>query len=223
MIHTVEIRWFFEGRLPAAVLDWYSVRGPAAEQPPRTDTYLCLPGCHSCGVKLREGRLEIKAVTAQAGDIQLAEGISAPAEGWVKWGTAPAGGRGIDELVRFDSSDRLVHVQKRRYLRWYDFDVSAAPTGSMPLEFGEVCQVELSALHAGFSAGGTPGPESAHSDWWSLCFEAGSRRGRGVRNLAAAGAREFAVRPPLRLDGVQAMGYPAWLDGLGEAPAAGRM
>ena len=57
---TIETRWFYAGRLPAAVLAWFEALGPAPdEQPARTDHYL-QPTDAGLNVKLREGQLEAK-------------------------------------------------------------------------------------------------------------------------------------------------------------------
>ncbi|TFG71830.1 MAG: hypothetical protein E4H27_03810, partial [Anaerolineales bacterium] len=59
MQKSIETRWFFQGTVQPEVVRWFTTP-LALAQPPRIDTYLYSPGTHDLGVKLREGRIEIK-------------------------------------------------------------------------------------------------------------------------------------------------------------------
>ncbi|MFN2285080.1 MAG: hypothetical protein ACK2UQ_11710, partial [Anaerolineae bacterium] len=72
MFPTVETRWFYPGIIPSDVLAWYHYgeRAPEA-QPTRIDYYLRLSDHGDLGIKLREGRIEIKQRAKQYGAQQL--------------------------------------------------------------------------------------------------------------------------------------------------------
>ena len=56
---TAELRWFFEGAPAPELLAAFTAWGADEEQ--RTDHYRCFTSAMSVGIKLREGRLEVKA------------------------------------------------------------------------------------------------------------------------------------------------------------------
>jgi hypothetical protein len=83
---TAEVRWFGPGAIPPAIRNWFrsGERQPLAE-PVRVDHYLCLPGIDALGVKIRQGRIEIKQRTSQQGIVQFQERIAGLVEHWLKW------------------------------------------------------------------------------------------------------------------------------------------
>jgi len=82
-LHTVEVRWFFLGALPAAVRAWFDGLGDPVEGVSRTDRYLA-PASDALGVKLREGQVEAKRRSAVVGPLAAGR-AGATAEEWVKW------------------------------------------------------------------------------------------------------------------------------------------
>ena len=72
MLPTTEIRWFFAGDVPAAVGAWFGRAVPAAEPPAaRRDYYLQQAERRDdLGVKLREGRVEVKHLTGACGELR---------------------------------------------------------------------------------------------------------------------------------------------------------
>ncbi|NIV28827.1 MAG: hypothetical protein GWN58_04720, partial [Anaerolineae bacterium] len=61
MYPTLEARWFMRGSIPHEVREWFARGEPAPiHEPPRMDHYLRLQRSNALGIKLREGRLEIK-------------------------------------------------------------------------------------------------------------------------------------------------------------------
>ena len=86
MFFTEEIRWFFSGTTPKSVTAWYEAQVCAAsDQPPRTDFYLRLDDDDSLGIKLREGRIEVKQRKEAGGLVQLSEKVVGQVEAWRKW------------------------------------------------------------------------------------------------------------------------------------------
>ena len=160
MFPTVETRWFYPGTVPPDVLAWYHYgeRAPEA-QPTRIDYYLRLADHDDLGVKLREGRIEIKQRAEQYGVEHLHEHVHGLVEGWHKWSFGVTdSGTGLNDLA--GPSPAWIAVRKARRLRRYlvtdDGNVFAmsgvetAPQG---------CNIELAelAIHG--------------KTWWSLAFE----------------------------------------------------
>src|SRR5438105_13694071 len=66
MFTTAEVRWFFEGPIPDEIKQWFC-SGLALNAAPREDHYLLFPAPLGLGLKLREGRLEIKYLVESVG------------------------------------------------------------------------------------------------------------------------------------------------------------
>ena len=60
-LSTTEVRWFRRGSIPQSVRQWFSTLGRQPEfQPPRLDYYLRLLDGDALGIKIREGKVEVK-------------------------------------------------------------------------------------------------------------------------------------------------------------------
>lgn len=87
MLTSLELRWFSPGELPSDVASWFSTAelgGQLQAPEAREDVYLYAPECEYMGIKLRQGRLEIKWRHAELEILQFkrAEG---KLEKWGKW------------------------------------------------------------------------------------------------------------------------------------------
>ena len=122
---TREVRWFSPGRIPVPVQNWYDLREKQIE-PVRTDIYLSGLGT-SAGVKLREGRLEIKHRTEDHGLNEFAPGLSGHVENWIKWGFDMSS----DDWPGVKST-HWVPIQKKRQIQLYTFTESGAVIQSVP-------------------------------------------------------------------------------------------
>ncbi len=155
MFPTVETRWFYPGAIPSDVLAWYHYGECAPEaQPTRIDYYLRLANTDDLGIKLREGRVEIKQRAAQYGVEHLHERVHGLVEGWRKWSF------GVNDIGSGIGNIGWIAIRKARRLRRYlvtDDGEIVALTGTEMITQG--CNIELAevTLH------GEP--------WWSLAFE----------------------------------------------------
>ena len=200
MFPTVETRWFYPGAIPSDVLAWYhySERAPEA-QPTRIDYYLRLTGHDDLGIKLREGRIEIKQRAREYGVEQLHECARGLVEGWHKWsfGVNDIGG-GLNELT--GPQPAWIAIRKARRLRRYrvtgDGDVFAI-TGT---EFApQACHVELAEV-------------SIHDEtWWSLAFEAFGLQADLHTTLIRVAQHTLRGSAVPDLDGAHSYGYAHWL------------
>ncbi len=195
MFPSLEVRWFCGGSTPAEVVEWFGggERTPE-EEPRRVDYYLRLGNMDALGIKLREGRLEIKQRHLQQGVVRFHEHAAGLVEQWYKWSfwVSEAGPT---------PRPSWIGVQKERRLRKYqlaeDGKLVAIPTGEYP-ERG--CAAELTTIQV------------EGQEWWSLGLEAvgeGSSLAetlmRTARHVLAPGHLSFSF------DAVHSYGYPRWL------------
>jgi hypothetical protein len=201
MYLTAEVRWFYWGAAPRAVLDWLGQCSNLPDaQPPRTDHYLRLPGNVSLGIKLREGQIEVKRRLRQRGTAHFGENVVGVVEHWRKWSfpiSAPEPDSGnwltpVSSWIAVDKARRL-----RRFRLASDGTVSQVTLDRMP-ERG--CEFELSEVRAG---GGR---------WWSVCFEAFGEEERLEDSLYAVSTILFTPAWPVAMGEDDSLGYPEWID-----------
>ena len=89
LLPSVEVRWFVEGDLPAALERWIDGRADPAASGSRTDAYVALTGAPGTGIKLREGRIEVKTLRHR---IPPSPAIPGWVEWWLKWSQPVPGG-----------------------------------------------------------------------------------------------------------------------------------
>ena len=109
---TLEVRWFVLGTLSPSAVAWAEDAG-LTRADPRTDRYVVLPGVDGVGIKLREGRVEVKARSGSLGQRVLGP-ASGVVERWVKWSQPVGTGVGWDE----GPGVRIVEVDKTRWSFW---------------------------------------------------------------------------------------------------------
>ncbi len=116
-----EIRWFFDGPLPDDVRAWFESRGLGISEPRRTDEYLVLPGCTTTGVKLREGRFEIKALTRSPVPASYSNRVSGLKDAWIKWSRKTEDERLLRNVL-VSNGDPWISVSKERNLRLFSLE-----------------------------------------------------------------------------------------------------
>jgi hypothetical protein len=201
---TVELRWFQEGATPAGVLDWLQALGPAEKQIPRVDYYLRLADEPALGVKLRDGRLEIKKRTVRYGEVQIQSKVAGVLEGWRKWAFVLID-PGLDLHRSPDKVSPWLPVRKARQLLRFALvgDRRLLIQGRLRPERG--CEIELTSVSLGMRR------------WWTLGLEAYGPESSVKNDLMAAARDFFEGEGPLALEVVDSYGYPEWL---GRLPAS---
>ena len=200
MFPTVETRWFYRGAIPTAVQDWFHSGERAPEtQPVRTDSYLQPAAPGDMGIKLREGRLEIKQRAEQYGVTCFHEKACGAIEHWQKWGFEAAEGRDVlNSLVKPGTS--WIAVQKARQLRRYRVREGGTVEAISTLDYTERgCSIELTEI------------EVYGKDWWSVAFEAFGADDTLLENLFLVAQRAFAAENVPALDAQHSFGYAHWL------------
>jgi hypothetical protein len=190
MFPTAEVRWFVEGALPGAARAWFHALAPGVPaEPPRTDRYVPT-AAEDLGVKVRQGRVEVKQRTGEVG-LERWGTVEGRVEAWRKWS--------LDLAADARPTD-WVSVQKRRWLvtfRVRSGAVAPVPQGTVP---SKGVNVEVSAIRAG------------KQRWWGVCLESfGPGEASRLRALRRVAAHVFAGGPPPGLGAGASMGYPAWL------------
>lgn len=186
MESTAEMRWFWPGNGNDSDFRALAQRlglGPAQT---RTDHYLVFPE-PGVGVKMREGRLEIKQRVGVRAEPEWA-GIM---EHWVKWSAdaAPDHFRGNGTWRAVRKSRRLLVLVPG------EAGLLPAPSGSDP---GEGCNLELTEL------------EMDGTRAWTLGFEAygAFRREQLLKSVVCRHATDLTMIPASI---GQSMAYPEWL------------
>jgi hypothetical protein len=200
---TVEVRWFYRGVVPPEVLAWFQrLEGEPDAPASRTDYYLRPAAGDGLGIKLRQGRIEIKQRRQQYGVLRLHQRAAGYVEGWRKWGFALAGAD--SQLVGGVALDPAwVGVKKERRLRVYQVtatqEVIALAAGEEP---ARGCGVELTRVSV------------AGQGWWSLGFEAFGDEATLQESLLLVARHVLSADEPPTLDAQDSCSYPRWLETL---------
>jgi hypothetical protein len=195
MFPTMEVRWFRPGEIPAAIQEWFQrCKGEPEEQQPRVDYYFHSAADDSLGIKLREGRLEVKRRRRRLGIVHFHERVAGQVEHWRKWGFAY-------DIERDGPWPSGFYVKKDRSLYRYrlakDREIEAV---SSPAQLGPGCELELTQVSA------------RGQTWWTLAFEAYGHEVTIHDILFLTVHHLFAANAPPTLDPRDSYGYPRWLE-----------
>jgi hypothetical protein len=204
MYPTVEVRWFYEGMVSPAVMAWFQqVEGKLEEQPCRVDYYLRLTDRGSLGIKLREGKVEIKQRYHQHGVVGFHERVSGLVEHWRKWSFELVEASGDLTSIAVPASSWIA-VKKERKLRKYgltgDKRIVAVSTGEC---HDQGCDLELTKVSL------------EGREWWSLGLEAFGHESALQENLLLVARQVFVADESPAFDAKNSYGYPQWLQGVG--------
>jgi hypothetical protein len=204
MWRTAEARWFVQGSLPDEVLGWFKMGQTLAPEGVQVHEYLVFPDCQSVGVKLREGRFEIKAILAVPRPLSPDLAIKGRTDHWVKWSLASEGLQTLEPALH--QSGRWLEVHKERFLRKFSADRDclvevSPPLGSFPRSGANI---ELTRIEV-----------EANPRWWfSLGFEAFGPPAVVDKILLDALRlffKDHGQVPGISLGEDNSLSYPAWL------------
>ncbi len=212
MFPSYEVRWFFS-QCPEALSGWMETLGHSLDDnntAERTDFYLPLVGLQRPGIKLREGRIEVKQLINEPG-MQLFPYPAAKGnvQHWIKWSFGLCEDDGLALGIIREGKHDWVSVRKKRCGFTYHF----APGGevaktSMGALVEEGCQVELTRIKVFGETHYTFGLE-AFSQSGSMAdnFQRGTE-------LAFSEFREWnegKSLPQVEFDGRNSKSYPEFL------------
>ena len=199
MLSSTELRWFYPGKLPEAISAWFGAKylGTALEtSEKREDIYLYIASdCDYMGIKLRQGRLEIKWRKAELGIVNIAKGVEGNLESWNKWLYDDSQAKNFQPQSVIDKS-HWVKVSKLRQQRKYQVieqKVQAVPLNAI---IDQGCNVELTQLIIN------------GNDWWSIALEA---FGASTDNLPIVANKVFSQYKAFSLEAKDSFAYPRWL------------
>ncbi len=218
MYRSSEVRWFFAGDLPSRVREWFVAGDHVRNEPARTDEYILLPDSRAVSLKIREGRLEVKARTLAPEPVTYAHDIEGMRDNWVKWSSNRVAVEALEELASGADEGRLL-VTKRRRLRTFSLDGEAPEeVDGSQLRLADGCQIELTEISVRWahpeSLAKASEEEPASSAWWSLSFEAFGAPDRIATNLDQVVVLMFRAPPPAALPRQASLSYPAWLNSI---------
>lgn len=207
----LEIRWFFEGSTPSEVKSWFQdLTSPQFFAPAQNlhDFYLRNRD-FGLGLKLREGRLEVKW-RRRFGEFVGAGGkVKGQAEDWIEWVWTNGGGRmagQVAESIRHDPRGPWIEVSKERLrLKHLSTENGLAPV-RLDEQIERGCIVELTNV------------EVLDRRWWTLALDIFSQRGDTIMVLHQAAETLFTDYPGPQLGLAHSYGYPQWLSSYGVAP-----
>ncbi len=204
MYDTAELRWFHEGRAPAGVVAWFSAGGrEPTVQPVRVDHYLHLVDSQHLGVKVREGRLEVKHRRGNSHAVHLGPCVSGLIEQWRKWSIPLAANPDAVPPRRRATVSWIEVVKERALCRYWlagDRRIVATSTDWYP---DEGCDVELTVLRVRGRA------------WWTLALEAYGPCDSVCENLLSVAELIFDASEPPALHAADSYAYPRWLELVG--------
>jgi len=198
---TAEVRWFFEGPVPADLETWFGLGGLAQHAAPREDRYLLFPPPLGLNVKLREGRLEVKSLVGAPGLRTFDADIAGNIELWEKRIYGEAADVEFEKL--HSSAPHLwIAVGKERTLRTFSLESASmqeVAAGKVLLANG--CNVELTKITVDGAA------------CWSFGFEAYGEPSRVEGHLQKVAGHLFADnrRPPNPFPAADSRSYLEWL------------
>lgn len=213
---TREVRWFYDGNLAttdAAVAAWFtgvgdnsSFRAPVHQQQWREDCYLRLPATGDMGVKLRQGRVEIKGCHARAGLHQFATDVEGEVSCWTKWAIDGLGWWGSIGTGTDLPASAVLRVAKQRTQRSVQFAEQGIV--EVPPRQQVECGLHMEVTRLRIA----DAQEDTH---WTLGFEA-FPDGPLCRELfVQAVVRLLEGCPAKPLTAERSMSYPQWLQQLG--------
>lgn len=199
MLSSTELRWFYPGKLPNAICAWFSSEevGNSLEPPEeREDIYLAIAlDCDYMGIKLRQGRLEIKWRKAELGIVSIAPRVNGKLESWNKW-TCEDSTENFQPQSVINKS-HWVKVSKVRQQRKYQvLEQNLVQEVSLFATIDRGCNVELTQLNIG------------GDNWWSIALEA---FGDTNDNLHFVANKVFQHYNAFSLEPKNSFAYPSWL------------
>ena len=211
MLHSAEARWFIAKDLPDEVLGWFRAGQAPEREEAQVHEYLLFPDCDTVGVKLREGRLEIKAMVSTPRPISRDVGVTGRTDRWVKWSFGSEGLKNLEPALH--QSGHWLKVRKERFLRKFSADAGGLVevTAKQRPFPANGCNVELTRIAA----------EANPRFWFSLAFEAFGAPAGTAKILETAihyFFQEHGRAPGIRLSRRNSLSYPAWLVKLTKAP-----
>ncbi len=197
-ITSAEIRWFIKGKIPSNIFDWFiGLNNNYVNQPERIDQYLYLKSNDSLGIKLREGRVEIKQRINHIGNITPGNNVTGIAEKWQKWSFELNEAK--QNISEISDQNKWIPVSKTRILVNYGITEENIVTQKERASYKNGCLTELTSL------------KLFNEDWWTLGLEAYGEENRLLDNLVLLSHLILNDKSNIKLSQDDSYSYPGWL------------
>jgi len=198
VFQSAEIRWFFKGNIPEKISLWFAdLDGIFEKQETRTDQYLLLKNTNSLGIKIREGKFEIKERHTRARKTLTTGNIEGDVEVWTKWSfDSDVGEQSLARSIKGE----FIPVEKTRELQKYIFDSKGNISRGFDNYRSNGCNLELTKVILN------------NQLWWTLGLETYGKPEKQEKNLNTAFYFIFQSEFPGILTTLRSFGYPQWLE-----------
>ena len=204
---SAEARWIISGALPGEVLRWFEGKGGGGKPEEREDRYLVTAGQDALGVKLREGKIEMKRREGAYRPLDVPGRCSGRVGVWRKWSFDVAN----EHALTGDATAQWVKVaKKRRTLKVLLGEADAIFPGGGRLD-GAGAAVEVTELWVG----------GERESWWTLGFEAFADTEAELMPALRAAVDQLLREAPVCPRAEDARDYPEWLAGMAGADEGG--
>lgn len=200
---SLELRWFLDGEILPHLSTWFHEHLPGNHVGPpekRDDVYLYLPKVEDIGVKLRQGKLEIKW-RQLARPYRGPHGAAGQVERWIKWDWNDPEGAPLQNIKTFQSPlGPWIIVEKSRWQRkylWASGNFRPAPKSDR-LKSGAAVEIAGLKLHG--------------NSYTTMLIETFAPDQRAQEEILDAAVAYFLHHLPMPLPASwESYGYPQWL------------
>jgi len=189
---SLELRWFFEGPLPDEISEWCLKKGFLKERT-RTDTYLLFPSS-DLGVKLRDGKLQIKYLISAEEFHSEDHEISGKMETWRK-SSLPLKDPSTNPFQ--DVEGPQIAVEKERDSRRYEVDPTKGIVTPSDKRVAQGIMIEVTKLTI------------EGIQWWTLAFDALGEKQKECLQLGVTSVLKDYPGPKPQKE--KSFSYPKWL------------
>ncbi|HEY9664671.1 MAG TPA: hypothetical protein V6C65_40025 [Allocoleopsis sp.] len=196
---SLEVRWFLPVAFPDEVRQWFDCEQPTlTEAEQREDWYLLLADHRDVGIKLRQGKLEIKHRIGDRGVKKIVKGVKGRIEQWQKWSFSLAAEENALAHLPAEAGFWLA-VQKSRWLKTYQVQQGAIAGVTPEAKPEQGCQIEMAEIVVQGQV------------WHSLGFEAFGQANTLEPTLMQGLELVFNEMNGVSLKAKQSLSYPQWL------------
>ncbi|MFN5614449.1 MAG: hypothetical protein ACK45V_01970 [Brevundimonas sp.] len=194
-LQTTEVRWFISR--VSRRLDRIAAGPGWCTAAPRTDRYLSVEGNHRVGLKLRDGKLEIKVQYASMGPLSFSPTFCGVVQRWSKWSSDVSGFDGLRKGLLLAGTG--IDVRKHRRLLKLSFEGGAPLPVDLAASPMDGCTAELTEL------------ECMGQTWWTFGLEAYGELETQRANLISTAIHLCADAGAPELDALTSCSYPQWV------------
>jgi hypothetical protein len=159
MLESVEIRWFFQGRIPDNFYLIFNDSDDQTKWETRSDYYLLNEYGDNIGIKLRNSRLELKWLKRSNNFTLPQLNIDGKIEYWVRWEWNDTKSfNDVLQFIRFNKDSPWIKIDKSRFqkkFKIHDDSLAEVKSESVYFDFA----IEITKL------------KTFEQYWWSIAFD----------------------------------------------------